>query len=603
MPQIATHVTIAQRTLAALPDRRSYGDNDKAFALGGIGPDMALFLFEGFVPQGSYAALNTAIDTLYTVADITGTLAEVGTKVSGPVDDFVDWITGGLSTQVSALVTTAFDAALQLARLQAQAGATVTVQNPFAGLGIPGIPDGPTLTVGGGANDVLRRMGHPYSSDPLFKAAVPDGDYSDWWWVDLLHYRRTGTFAAHLLGTATTPLLNAFSAGYMTHLAGDIAGHPYINALVGGPFRTNVIRHIVMERVVDAWVWNRYHQEDVIKAQLHRHLDVGDDIEPIARHLRDSMEAVFTNPTNRFAIRPTSFPGSLPSTDDIVRAYQLLLLFLRLSTSSTLERPQPPPGSPAELMAEIGDSIANTAAQIPQQFTGSMQWWEWLLAPFLAIANALVLLFKLLTLPAAVLARVVAQQPRWYAYFLQVALHDVAVNLRWSLCLTGWGLPSRDDLGRLFARRCVALPSSRTGQQMFDYPHVQPTHNVPAFWLADPRDLGAPLVAVGARAESCPYRPGSSPAVFIDGPGYDVTLDRMLREMARASSPAMTVGLERETSRGPQFGNAVDLGVRMITGAFPLASFDLDGDHGYGFLSWEGDPPAYTDANGDDLTR
>jgi hypothetical protein len=75
-----------------------------------------------------------------------------------------------------------------------------------------------------------------------------------------------------------------------------------------------------------------------------------------------------------------------------------------------LRRAVPPPGSPAEFFAEIANSIGNSAAQIPAQFSGKKKWWEILLAPFLAAAYALVTFFKLVTLPGAALARLLTSR-------------------------------------------------------------------------------------------------------------------------------------------------------------------------------------------------
>jgi hypothetical protein len=59
-------------------------------------------------------------------------------------------------------------------------------------------------------------------------------------WADLMHYKHTGSFPMRLLegaavldNAATRSALLAYTLGYLTHIATDIAAHPYVNSVAG----------------------------------------------------------------------------------------------------------------------------------------------------------------------------------------------------------------------------------------------------------------------------------------------------------------------------------------------------------------------------------
>src|SRR5512136_779984 len=74
----------------------------------------------------------------------------------------------------------------------------------------------------------------------FFQLYVPDLQSNkpedDWYWFDMLHYRHT-----------------AFALGYISHIATDIAGHPFVNQVCGSTYRMNVWRHVTAENFMDTW--------------------------------------------------------------------------------------------------------------------------------------------------------------------------------------------------------------------------------------------------------------------------------------------------------------------------------------------------------------
>lgn len=82
---------------------------------------------------------------------------------------------------------------------------------------------------------------------------------TDWWWFDTLHYRRSGQFANYLINNSkNNPKLLAYSIGYMSHVAADTIGHPYVNNIVRGPYRTHSQRHKVVENFQDVSAFQQF---------------------------------------------------------------------------------------------------------------------------------------------------------------------------------------------------------------------------------------------------------------------------------------------------------------------------------------------------------
>jgi hypothetical protein len=89
-----------------------------------------------------------------------------------------------------------------------------------------------------------------------------DRPRDEWFWADVLHYWRSGRFAENLVQEAkitANPNLIAYSLGYATHYVTDVVGHPFVNQVVGGPWRLYWQRHHLVENFIDAYVWDRWH--------------------------------------------------------------------------------------------------------------------------------------------------------------------------------------------------------------------------------------------------------------------------------------------------------------------------------------------------------
>jgi hypothetical protein len=96
---------------------------------------------------------------------------------------------------------------------------------------------------------------------PVFEARrQQDQPRTDWFWADYLHYVRTGAFVKELFDRSKdNPNLRAFAYGYLSHYVTDVVGHPFVNQVVGAPWRMYWQRHHLVENFMDAYVWDQWH--------------------------------------------------------------------------------------------------------------------------------------------------------------------------------------------------------------------------------------------------------------------------------------------------------------------------------------------------------
>jgi hypothetical protein len=201
--------------------------NPAYVALGAIGPDMFFLLPDFKPPPGSmlWGAANT-INDLYSWWDenfLSPYEDQLGPSAKNAADE-LGALTGGLSTQLSAIFSRAFKFLLDTV--------AVTVVRQY---------------------DVFSFLG----------SGVPEGyDEQAFFWSDMLHYRKTYEFARQLWNDAQqsgNDRFRAFALGWMSHLATDVAGHCFVNEKSGGPYRLHWQRHHLVENHMDAKVYDSEH--------------------------------------------------------------------------------------------------------------------------------------------------------------------------------------------------------------------------------------------------------------------------------------------------------------------------------------------------------
>ena len=100
-----------------------------------------------------------------------------------------------------------------------------------------------------------------YNFFTIFEAKrQKDKARTEWFWADYLHYVRSGRFVSALFeGAGDDPNLRAYAYGYLSHYVTDVIGHPFVNQVVGAPFRMYWQRHHLVENFMDGYVWDRWH--------------------------------------------------------------------------------------------------------------------------------------------------------------------------------------------------------------------------------------------------------------------------------------------------------------------------------------------------------
>ena len=233
MPTSATHITVVRRIAAsggpygallgdpnpALPPSDPAAQKMRFASLGSCGPDF-LYMLMDYGPEAQDLE-NILVKTAATF----DRLADTMTTMQDYVDGVVGAITLGVSDSLKE-TSTLLGAVIQEGLLALLAGGGL---NPFAYF------------------EARRQVDRPRE---------------EWFWADVLHYWRSGRFAENLVKEANAtgnPNLIAYALGYTTHYVTDVVGHPFVNQVVGGPWRLYWQRHHLVEDFMDAYVWDRWH--------------------------------------------------------------------------------------------------------------------------------------------------------------------------------------------------------------------------------------------------------------------------------------------------------------------------------------------------------
>lgn len=231
MPTSATHITVVQRVAAS--------GAPYAAILGN--PDPLLMEDDPEAVKMRFAQLGSVgPDVFYAMADYGGDLQDLENffvKVAGSFECI-----GELSEEINRYI----DGTLS----NITNGVTDSLQQTF------GLISG-TITEGLEALIISSGL----NLWPVFEPArQKDLDRSKWFWADYLHYIRSGHFVRNLLDLSKgDDNLTAYAHGYLTHYVTDVVGHPYVNQVVGAPWRLYWQRHHLVENFIDAYVWDRWH--------------------------------------------------------------------------------------------------------------------------------------------------------------------------------------------------------------------------------------------------------------------------------------------------------------------------------------------------------
>jgi hypothetical protein len=450
---------------------------------------------------------------------------------------------------------------------------------------------------------------------PNVQKGIPE---KKWYWFDFLHSRRTGTFGSrmwHMATDAGDKDLQRYVLGYASHIATDTVGHPFVNAVTGGPWRTHWHRHKLVENWIDAYARDHY---PAVGVENCLSLDPGET------YVSDSISGCHHYQLTKFrngklpnkladmfsrAMRDTySSMGQHPpflSPADLDSAYRLWLeWFEKATTKGDATKPTPvaPPGTKAARLVNdyvqgfpshpksgstpSGGGIGNALAAI----LGFLDW----------VIDALAYTFQwifnhahdIVTLPY----HEALQTIKWLLYQVQKYVWEIYDNARFALVLAGYVYPEPRDLkknpwGKAFINTDFAHLTGGGRAQFSRYPLQEESHGT---WgpmnhhLVYPR---TPDEDPDAEPAPKPFY-GANPETFIDGnhryhPSIEDLYDCV---KPYGSTDKATHHVDSQTWGTAQLGSAVSFSARLIAQRInALPNFNLSGDRGYAWKTWRAD--------------
>jgi len=251
-----------------------------------------------------------------------------GEKTNGAVVEPVEDAVESLAPNTVALIRTAIENINQTAQLFLSA----LGNGLFAG-------------VISGANIISDSTGLPHLASELFNQFIPPVQFNkpedDWYWFDMLHYRNTSQFAGALKANAGNERQRAYAYGYLSHIATDVTGHPFVNQIVGGPFRLHPQRHATVENYMDTWAFNHYYNQNVNQTLFDR---LGFP-ESLPSEIGDLMHSSLLSAYPQGQPRPEHL-----TREQIDQTYEVFYDILEMMHKMVIPRPEEPFNGVAEIL-------------------------------------------------------------------------------------------------------------------------------------------------------------------------------------------------------------------------------------------------------------
>lgn len=462
-------------------------------------------------------------------------------------------------------------------------------------------------------------VGHPYR-DGVPQPAGPQ-PAGLWWWFDSMHYRRTGEFAKRLLEkTQPNSPLHLYAVGYLTHVAADTVGHPYVNIISGGPYRSHAQRHKASENYQDVLNFRDVRAQDWNRSQLHAFynfnftgtIDTENDIPDPFTQLPDELARLITETLaevyNEDPAAPSPDYGRPMTLADVNDAYRIWYRWFRNSTD-TGTLPLPVPYSftrelrevwdqAMENLDDIGDFIEDAANR-----AGSMGILGIFLLLGALILAALAAAAALIDAVLGALTTIGSATIRYAACLIYEQIYAAYENFRLAVAMNGLAFPLLEHLSepRIVHWGNPSLPdSSNVTTGLTIRPSMPINRNASAGLFHDGAHLDYPV----ASGEP-PFPTFAVPESYLDKTStwyawgdipQDVGIFRDLEDLHAAATGVPDADrLKAIYNDRRLLGNALDLSRALYERAAAgqwLPDFNLDGDRAYGDLCWNqpGDP-------------
>lgn len=450
-------------------------------------------------------------------------------------------------------------------------------------------------------------VSHPY------RDGVAGGE--KWWWFDALHYRKTGQFATALLEQTrdmNSPL-HLYALGYLTHVAADTVGHPYVNLFSGGPYRAQAQRHKTGENYQDVFNLLGVTGVDWNYSKLHALYNfnftgvINDDEPDLFTNLPDDLTALIANTINGLYQEDGGGEpdyGATITAEDVNDTYRTWYRWFK-STTDTGTLPPPVPYSLTAELREVWEKTVDNleeAGDLIEDAVDSAGDFG-ILSIFLIlaalIAAAVMAAAALADGVAGAIATMGTATIRYAACLIYEQLYNAFQSFRLAIALNGLAFPMREHLGEVRFRQFItpAMPDP-TGINAAAVAPFLPILRWQVPFAADPlgaifsqeRHLIYPITA----GEKAAVRPAPF-SYFNQLPTHyafgDIPLsEELIEQLVNLSAAPDRAEKELLHTLGRQtLGNALDLSGALYDRWFQrtgLPDFNLDADRGYGYLCW-----------------
>lgn len=610
MPKYAMHTIVMEKTAEKLPAYQGaqqadilLNNRDLAVA-GALGPDIFF-----------WAPDYTICQVLLKIFDAWDSLVKLyDDSIISDIVDAVDAIKGAVGSVLEETIGPSYDLIMRVVEEFQETAALFEETLKYG-----------ALSAAIGVDNLIADMGSlptvTHRVFDMFKPPLQDGKpESEWYWFDMLHYRYVGDFAANLLRNAVQPGQKAYAYGYLTHIATDLVGHGYVNQIVGGPYRTHVQRHVVMESFLDTWALSNYKRKD-IAFELVDYLNLPEDL---PGGVVDMLHRAFLNAYDGKPHPYLMGGDGFLTRDDILTTYSLFRRITGLMESK-IRKPEEPF---SEVMQILEDALRDFSPppSPPDIFGGDCSVWDFLsfgitekswdcykkaieaIGEFFEYLGELLewtfesikKIFQfLLALPTTAIVAVVVG----LLYVIQLSIYKVLTSLRDYLALSGILYPSIEMVYTAHGRNLL-LPCTCGISEGF--PH---TYFSGSCLMCPDSPIELPQTAASWYQVNIEGGSASESQVkelmrsLIGGVIETNPLNlQALWVYATAQSPEDTrrlylsqgtIGKPGEGS-GLHIGSAADVAAWMITNPedpVTLTNWNLDSDRGYAYKQWAGTLP------------
>ncbi|MFH0728476.1 MAG: zinc dependent phospholipase C family protein [Pseudomonadota bacterium] len=439
----------------------------------------------------------------------------------------------------------------------------------------------------------------------LLKHPIQDGQkHNVWWWFDTLHYRRTGKYAQTLLSlSAAGSLERAYALGYLTHYSADVVGHPFVNIISGGPYRTHAKRHKLIENNQDVWAYKEHtNGGEFIQSKLgEAYIIAGDE-----KKLPDSLNSLILGSLEKVYFKNgNSLYGRPMTKDDLNAAYRLWLMWFR-KTTNALDLPKPEPYSFTAEIAEVWDQFAQNLEDLGSTISDGLSGnggisgilkglGAAILAPLLVSAAAIDFVLGIIeTIGAAPI--------QFFIALIYDELYNAYMNLHQALVLNGFAFPFNSQLSHYLTQHVFgsAIPD-RLGHNAASLMQYYPTTKFSIPGMECESHLVYPIpIDSNVESDKCMGAPLSYYRTdvnrYVSGPlmlsqeGYE-QLKHFVEKTGGDTESTTKLKFKwlKEYVQKDNLGSAIDFSCflyKEFLGNKTFADFNLDGDKGIAYKAW-----------------